>query len=722
MKITLRLPAVTISLITTILTFAQSPEPFDSCPGVSVAITRPGFNATGGPHQIYRVVDSTGEMTAVGDPIDLQINAFGLNINDGFLYGMHQTFNVANPFFMRVGQEGDHEILGRINPPHVSSHKVAVINTAAATMDDNDNYYFMVAVFNLQNVLLPPELYLGKIPRVSRLNESNGSVQHINYKRIDFGTCLDELAVVLQNPLNGAFQDIAWNPSNGLIYSYLPGDGPAPNSGKLVSMNPNDPELNCVDSVGPNIETFDLSGLFFGRDTSLYMLTIDGNYYRVSPDSGTVTLVTLTTLPLLSNNLRGDMASCIGRKRPVPFDDCPGLSLAITRVGVNSTNAPYQIYRVNPETGAMDSIGNPINLQINAFGLNNEDGFLYGMHETTNVIDPFFTRVDTNGNHFDIGRIHPPLTSGDRVGIINTAAATMDGKDNYYFTAITVDTTDPDALPRLYLGRIKRISKLEEGDSVEVRYTRIFLGDCIDEIQSVLDDPGNGLLQDMAYNPKDGKIYTYFPSTSDSPTPGKLASFRVNGNYSVLNCIDPSQPNVETMDLSGMFATRDGKLYILTIDGKYYKANTNNGVVSLVTQTTLPLESNNLRGDMASCVGHHRHHNGGGDDDDHDGDDDDDEDDDDGRIDINRETIEMRIAPNPVNTSQFMLNVESPTTGRYQMQIVDVNNNIIVSRPITINRGSNQFTIAAGNLGRGYYSLVLTSEFGSRSSVKFIRL
>jgi hypothetical protein len=57
-----------------------------------------------------------------------------------------------------------------------------------------------------------------------------------------------------------------------------------------------------------------------------------------------------------------------------------------------------------------------------------------------------------------------------------------------------------------------------------------------------------------------------------------------------------------------MHAGDDGKLFILTIDGKYYKGNPDNGVVSLIAQTTLPLLGNNLRGDMASCVKHKEHH------------------------------------------------------------------------------------------------------------------
>ena len=56
----------------------ENPQPFDGCPGVSVAITRPGFNLNLVAHQIYFIDDTTGAVTPVGDTIPLQINAFGL--------------------------------------------------------------------------------------------------------------------------------------------------------------------------------------------------------------------------------------------------------------------------------------------------------------------------------------------------------------------------------------------------------------------------------------------------------------------------------------------------------------------------------------------------------------------------------------------------------------------------------------------------------------------
>jgi hypothetical protein len=691
---------------------AQPPEPFDSCPGVSVAITRPGFNLTLVPHQIY-VIDSNGAIQACGDPIDLQINGFGLNNEDGFLYGMHQTFNVANPFLTRVGKNGAYRKVGTILAPSVGQFKVGIINTAAGTVDDKDNYFFTAVVINLQNILLPPDLYVGKIEKISRLQEGSSPLQ-VSYKKLNPGTCLDELLMAFANPLNGMFQDIAYNPANGNIYTFLPGAGTAPTPGKIVRFNPssNSPSLICIDPPAPNTPTMDLSGLFFGKDTALYILTIDGNYYKGDVATGEISLITQTALPLLSNNLRGDMASCVGKKKLKPFVGCPGLSLAITRPGINSGTDPYQVYQINANNGNIRPMGHPINLQINGFGLNRKDGFLYGMHESSDIFGPSFARVDSNGDYIDLGILTPPDGSGNQVGIINTAAATMDGSDNYYFTAIVADTQLSLHVPGLYLGIIKNVSQLEQGDNINIQYKKIFLGTCVDEILLSLLNPGNGLFQDIAFNPKDGRIYTYI-QPGPSPIRGKLAWFDPDRPFINLHCLNGHPSNQPTQDLSGMFANDDDRLFILTIDGKFYRANPHNGMITLVNQTTLPRFANNLRGDMASCVKKNEHGHG------HD-------DDDDGRYgdDIYTSVDQyLRVAPNPVSGSEMLVLVNSDEQATVEVRILDMNGKMMQQMPkASLIRGENQFKLQVRDLQRGMFTLLLQYPSGKRQVVKFVRM
>jgi hypothetical protein len=548
------------------------------------------------------------------------------------------------------------------------------------------------------------------VEKVSGLEKGDHPI-HIKYSKINPGSCADELLTALSNPLEGALQDISFNPANGNIYTFIPAPGITATTGKIAWFNPGDnPTFTCIDPAQANIPTNELSGLFFDRDGSLFILTIDGKYYKADINTGAIQFIAQSGIPLLNGNLRGDMASCVGKKQLVAFHHCPGISVAITRPGINSTVSPFQIFLIDKD-GNIQPSGGPINLQINAFGLNNQDGFLYGMHESPNVIDPFFSRVDKNGSFVDIGKLSAPPNSGTQIGIINTAAATMDGRDNYYFTAIVGDTPiSLTHLPKLYLGIIENVSKLNEGDEIKIEYKEIRIGTCADEILTTLSNPSNGLLQDLSFDPVNDNIYTIIPAQANSPASAKIARFNPKARIPVLNCINPVQPNVPIKDLSGLFSDNKGSLFILTIDGKYYRGNVHNGVISLITQTGLPLLGNNLRGDMASCVGKEDHR---------DRDDDNDEDD---RLDNDHTDGFIRIAPNPVQENQMVVSVNAGENTRVQIQIVGSTGNPVQSRGIVLIAGNNQFQVDVSLLHKGFYSLVLIYPSGKRTAVKFIRI
>ena len=328
---------------------------------------------------------------------------------------------------------------------------------------------------------------------------------------------------------------------------------------------------------------------------------------------------------------------------------------------------------------------------------------------------PTLARVDSNGDHVDINTLSPPTTFGSRKGFINTAAATMDGNDNYYFTAVTIDTEAVIKIPRLYLGTIRNVSQLKEGDEIHVAYRRVLLGSCIDEIIRSLSPPGNGLFQDIAYNPEDGRIYSYIQS-APSPAPGKLASFRTGGRFLILHCINPEHPNEPTQDLSGMHAGDDGKLFILTTDGKYYQGNPNNGAVSLIAQTDLPLLGNNLRGDMASCVKHkehHYYHREAGEIAENNNDSDNDAGD---------EELAVKVLPNPVGGDEVTVFVNSPDQTSVELRVMDVSGNVNRTVKQSLIKGDNQLRVPVKNLKSGMYAIVLVFPSGRTSATKFIRL
>lgn len=572
----------------------QSLQPFEGCPGQALAITRPGFNSTDAAYQVYNI-DESGNIQAIGAPIHLQINGFGLNTVDGFLYGMHESANAANPFLTRVDKNGAFVNLGLLVAPQAPLFHMGVINTAAGTIDGKDNYYFTAAVFNLQNTAAAPKIYVGKVEKLSTLAPGSGMIP-ITYTEINPGTCAADLLRLLNNPNDGAFQDIAYNEGNDNIYTYLPASS-SNQPATIVYFNPADnaPALTCLE-LQPGIVTKALAGLYFGNNSTLHILTIDGKYYKANVNSGNIDFVKQTTLPLFAGNLRGDMAFCSKPPKRVlrSFSGCPGISVAITRPGNNNGTQPYQIYKVTEATGEMETSGAPIPLQINAFGLNGTDGFMYALHESGDVVHPWFTRVDSEGDYEDIGTLSGPAAGANEIGIINTAAATTDTSDNYYFTAVTINPANPVATVKFYLGKIANISSLQPGDNVPVDYTPVGIDDCASEILTTISNAQNGILQDIAYSSADGRIYTYFPAA------GKIA-YLVPGANPALTCLTPSVPNEIIKDLAGLFIGPNRHLYILTTDGKYYQADTQTGQVILVTQTSLPLENGNLRGDMASC-------------------------------------------------------------------------------------------------------------------------
>ncbi|GGA91596.1 hypothetical protein GCM10011511_13690 [Puia dinghuensis] len=684
-------------------------EPFSNCPGTSVAITRPGLNATIAPFQIY-LIDSAGGIKPSGNPINLQINGFGLENTDGFLYGIHETSNVADPFLARVDKNGNFVNIGTLLPPPTAPFHVGLINTAAGTNDDKDNFYFLALVVNLQNTMEIPELFVGKVANVSRLTQNDNPIG-IKYTPINPGTCLPQLLAGLTNPLLGVLQDIAFNPANGNIYTYFRAPGTSPTPGMLAWFNPADsPTFTCMPPPQPNIPTNDLCGLYFGNDSSLFILTTDGKDYKGNVTTGAISLVAQTSLPLLDGNLRGDMASCIGKKPLVAFDNCPGVSVAVTRTGINSTRTPYQIFTID-KTGNIQSSGNPIPLQINGFGLNNKDGFLYGLHETDSVTDPWFTRVDKFGSFVNISRLTPPPAGGRNLSIINTAAGTMDGNDNYYFTAITADTPiSLSSVPRLFLGTIHHVSSLKEGDTISIKYKEVSIGTCAPDIITGLLNPKEGLLQDISFDPVNHIIYTTFPTSAASPTPAAIGHFNPFAKFPVLNCITAKQPNPPIRDMCGLFSGDDGGLFILTIDGKFYRGNVSTGEITLITQTALPLLGNNLRGDMASCVPKINNDN-----------DDEDDEDQDAQNDRTGDGG-MKIAPNPIQTGRMNLSVNAGENARVRLQIIGSTGVPLQTRNLNLVSGANQFRLDVTSLHQGVYTVILLFPSGRVNIAKFIKL
>ena len=678
---------------------AQSLEPFSSCPGVSVAITRPGLNAATGPYQIY-LIDSAGGITPSGNPINLRINGFGLNDADGFLYGIHESSNVANPFLGRVDKNGNYENVGRLTGPPTDQFHVSIVNTAAGTCDDKGDFYFLAVTINLQDITELPVLYVGKVPYLSLLKQSDQPLS-IQFTQINPDAFLTALLSKPRNLLSGAFQDIAYDPANGYIYTYFREPGTAPTSGLLAYFNPADnPTFTVRTAATPNVPTNDLSGMYFGNLDSLYILTTDGKLYTGNIYTGVITPVAQTALPLADGNLRGDMASCVGKKPLIPFTDCPGVSVAVIRTGDETKHYPFQLFTIDT-AGNVAASGNLIPLQINGFGLNSQDGFLYALHETGNVLDPWFSRVDRFGSFVNIGKLTPPAVTGTNVAAINTAAGTMDGNDNFYFMAATMDNANPSAAPQLYLGTITNVSRLNVGDSIPITYKAVSIGSGV---------PGGlgaalAQLQDISFDPVDHQIYTTFTTSTTAPGPMEIGRFDPTSGNPVLNGVIPANTNPAIANMCGLFNGNAGALFILTTDGKFYKGDPATGEIGLITQTGLPLLGFNLRGDLASCVPATSTTNNPtvtGNDQDRDND--------------------MRVAPNPVQSGQVIVSVNSQGNEHGRLQVVGPTGSPLETKNVQLSTGSNQFQLDVSQLREGIYSVILYLESGRIVTRKLVRL
>lgn len=80
------------------------------------------------------------------------------------------------------------------------------------------------------------------------------------------------------------------------------------------------------------------------------------------------------------------------------------------------------------------------NIDINGVGLNNADGYLYGMNPGVTAT-PDFYRMGSNYSIEQIGVLLTPPSSfngtSSVTGIVNSGAGGFDNLGNYYFTALT---------------------------------------------------------------------------------------------------------------------------------------------------------------------------------------------------------------------------------------------------------------------------------------------
>ncbi len=333
----------------------ESPSAFTGCPNTNLAIARPGYNTYNGePLNIYMVDTATGATTLLpGGPLknpysnnNVDVNGFGLNNQDGYLYGIIDSISSNNylsipmpvPIFVRVGSNYGIQSLGTLPEPPNGVNYYGV-NIAAGCNDDQGNYYFTAmtaahAPFPNSSAFVLTGFYLGKVSNVQSL-AINSLTVGATWTAMDFSgaNCSDFYSNVTSPlALNSNFfagtkaaglSDFTYSKIDNKIYAYVAFESPVGSGvykGQLLSVDPTTGKVNCYPETSPlpfagsNTE---VAGIYTTANGSLEILFTNGDIYKTVMSSlgtytGAITKVGSSGIsPLgVTGSIRGDLASC----------------------------------------------------------------------------------------------------------------------------------------------------------------------------------------------------------------------------------------------------------------------------------------------------------------------------------------------------------------------------------------------------------------------------
>lgn len=325
--------------------FAQ-PTAFTTCPNGNVAVVRSGGGgSTTNPFSIYNIIPATGTASLLSGPIkdpadtsiNLQINGIGLNVIDGFLYGLFSDApatlsTVPTTPYYRLGANSEAVQLGTLTgPAFQAGDNGSFVIPNAGEFDQSGTYYFPaitgfvnINIFNLPaSTFTPSTFYIGSLTGSSTMTAGTAP--------------LSPTYVIITNPSNDAaayfasssititatsaqglgLQDLVYNNADGNLYTYVTysDTGNTVFYGQMLKVNPSTGVLSAVappvvqsfitSSVFPNGMLIDANGNF------LVMLT-NGDIYKAvgTATAYTGALTLLNTAPGLPTSLTGDLAAC----------------------------------------------------------------------------------------------------------------------------------------------------------------------------------------------------------------------------------------------------------------------------------------------------------------------------------------------------------------------------------------------------------------------------
>jgi len=647
------------------ISYGQASSPFTGCPGVTIAIARPGINAyNNDPVTFYSLNTATGVTTALGGgPLknpantanNIDINAVGLNKADGYLYGMNPGVT-ATPDFYRMGSNYSIEQIGKLLAPPPSfngtSSVTGIVNSVAGEFDNLGNYYFTAVTGVIKmaspvanSTFVPNDFYIGKLANAAGLSAGTGTLTP-TYTKVDFSavTCSDyytsiKAEVSQTKAQNTGLSDLTYSAADGNLYTYVSFESPAGSGvfkGQLLKVNPATGVVTCYPaSVLAFISAANqTAGVLIATNGDIEVLFSDGSTYKTVASSpgvytGAITLLNEASIPY---QLRGDLAACGTTIVPIlPFSGC--VTIAIARTGANTyNNEAVSFYNLNTTTGTTAIIGGgPLkdpantanNMDINGVGYNVTNGFLYGMNPAATTT-PKFYKMGSNYAVEQVGVLPAPApASPNTQGIVNSAAGEFDNAGNYYFTAVTgvvnfaVPISNSTFTPGdFYIGKLANVAGLLAGNTnLAPTYTKIDLSaaTCSEYFTSIKATVSQGTaqntgLRDITYSVNDGNLYTYV--TFESPTGSgvfKGQLLKVSPLTGVVTCYPASVLSFASAsnETAGVLITSTNDIEVLFTNGSIYKANTTAPGVYTGGITLINATSipYQLRGDLASCSG-----------------------------------------------------------------------------------------------------------------------
>ncbi len=738
------LPILSMMLFTQTKIFSQASNPYSNCPDVNIAIAREGTNAVvTNPYFLYNVDQNTGAMTLVpGGPYkdpsnpsaNLQINGVGVSRKDGYIYGLAFDGTTTTARFMRLDSTYGVTDLGAVPSPASASGLVGIVNPAAGDMDINGNFYFSAFTFNPSPVPTFDKFYIGKIANTQSMVSGPPVVEYFEVM-VSGANCSAYISSLTADPNNSGLKDFSFNARTNsfLTYATYKMPGAANFSAQLlelvpVSGSPLRYELICYPTV--TTQSAETSGTLLDKTGKFTVLFTNGSFGALDRDAGgayTGGFTMINPVTGLPNPLRGDMGSCgqgVDTIQEGPLGvECP-VNYAVARAGMNAdiTN-PYSLYTVDGTTGALTLLpGGPLfypsssqTLQINGIGINEDDGFIYGIAIEGNIHTGRLVKTDAAYNVTLLGEIPPPLNADGSPGFVNPAAGDMDQNGNYYFTAATTKPGNGPGgmvIDKLWLGQIANVSSVTAVPSPQYYEVDWAGNPCSDFISSLNLDPVNSGIKDLFYHPVTRTFFTYatYKLPGDNMYRGQMIELKPIGNPTAPNSYRifcKNRINTHSAETSGTMVTNDGTFIILMTDGTVGRiprtGNSYNysGDYEMVNNSTgLP---SIIRGDLASCVDlEHPGTNPGP-----------------GRIALN-----FIVTPNPVQHDQNIVVrwMAIPEPVRVNVVVYDSYGTIVRTINNVMATEGDRLTINAANLAAGVYYVRAISQNGrGEYKLKFIK-